>query len=227
MGYIFAYDPIKQYLVYMEQKSSETTDKIIGIITGDIIKSTQIEGNKWVGQMESVLQKEGKEGQDWTIFGGDTFQLKTANPAKAITKAIYIFSEMYGKHEIRLRQSIGIGGVEYDSGRLATSNGLAFRFSGRGIEKIGKRKLIVKSGSKDFDLMAMTMLSLAEKIIDDWTPRMAYIFFMKMSQPEKTQKELAKMLDVRQSVISESLKRSGHKEIDGMLNYMENQLPYK
>jgi hypothetical protein len=208
----------------MQQKSLHTLHSEIAIITGDIIESTALKGNEWVNHMETCLRKEGEQDKDWTIFGGDAFQLKVRQPQKSIAKAIVLYAEMFGRHNIRLRQSIGIGRVEHDSERLATSNGPAFQYSGRGLERIGKQKLVVKSSSKEFDRMVQTMLALAEKIMDDWTSRMAFIFFNKMRAPEKTQKELARQLDVRQSVISESLKRSGYKEISGMLNYLESQI---
>ncbi|HKK89209.1 MAG TPA: hypothetical protein VJ917_10185 [Saprospiraceae bacterium] len=211
----------------MQDQLVQQGEKGIAVITGDIIHSTQIQGNEWVNNLQLVLEKEGQQERDWTIFGGDAFQLKVTNPAYAISRAIFLYAEMYGKYDIQLRQAVGIGKVEHDSGKLATSNGTAFRYSGRGMDNIGKKKLIVMSESVGFDRLAGTMLALATKIMDDWTSRMAYIFYTKMSHPNKTQKELAKILKVRQSVISESLSRSGFKEIYGMMHYFEQELTSK
>ena len=196
----------------------------IAIITGDIVNSTDISGNNWVNQMQEVLKLEGAEDTDWTIFGGDSFQMRINQPTVSISKAIFLYAEMYGKYGIEIRQSIGIGDLAYDSGKLATSNGSAFRYSGRGLKKIGKNRITVVSESGDFDLLTRTMLSLAEKIMESWTSRMAYIFYTKMNHPEKTQKELARILDVGQSVISESLSRSGYREIEGMLGYLKQKM---
>lgn len=207
----------------MNARAKKPTDRKIAIITGDVVSSTAIAGNSWIDQMQAVLEIRGVEDRDWTIFGGDSFQLKLNDPSTSIKQAIFLYAELYGKYGIQLRQSIGIGDLEYNSGKLATSNGSAFRYSGRGLNKIGKNKITVVSGSKDFDLLAKTMLVLAEKIMEDWTSRMAFIFYTKMNHPDKTQKELAEILDVRQSVISESLSRSAYREIEGMLNYLKQQ----
>lgn len=208
----------------MNTATKKPTEQKIAVITGDIVNSTDISGNNWVDQMQDVLKLEGTEERDWTIFGGDSFQMRISDPSVSIWKAIFLYAELYGKYGIQLRQSIGIGDMEYDSGKLATSNGSAFRYSGRGLKNIGKYRIMVVSGSGDFDLLTRTMLSLAEKIMEGWTSRMAYIFYTKMNHPEKTQKELARILDVRQSVISESLTRSGYREIESMLRYLKQKM---
>jgi hypothetical protein len=64
---------------------------MIGVITGDIINSRSTDSAKeWLDILRGALGKFGKEGLDWEIYRGDSFQLEISQPKEALITAIYI-----------------------------------------------------------------------------------------------------------------------------------------
>lgn len=129
--------------------------KIGAIITGDIVDSTKMiakERNSMLLMLQSIpelllpLTK-----IDLEIFRWDSFQIRVWNPVDSLMVALatraHIRSYKFAEHKRQwdARLSIGIGKVEYENGSLATSDGEAYRMSGRGLDAIGKRRLIIET----------------------------------------------------------------------------------
>lgn len=142
--------------------------EIIGVLTGDVIKSSRIENKGYlISSLRSTFKEIQKHQLDhndkFEIFRGDSFQIKLSRPEKAIITAILLKSKLRGitneKHQSPSRVgagnrklpryvplhliwdariSIGIGSADYKNSRLGASSGEAFTYSGHGLDEMKK-----------------------------------------------------------------------------------------
>ncbi|MEL6140371.1 MAG: transcriptional regulator [Bacteroidota bacterium] len=192
-------------------------DKLVGIITGDVVNSREGDPDRWQHQLKSVLNKHGKRPSEWEIFRGDSFQVEVV-PAISLVTAIEIKAAIKeDEYLVDVRMALGIGRQEHKSDRITDSNGEAYTHSGHCFEELKKRRLAIKTPWSDFDEEWNLYLRLASLTMDDWKPKTAIIFREALLHPQETQIELAKRLGKTQSTISESLSRAGYNEIESML----------
>lgn len=193
------------------------------IITGDIINSRQSEPKKWINVLKTELSKYGKEPMQWEVYRGDSFQLEVA-PRYALKTAILIKAAIKQFKTIDVRMAIGIGEKNYEAEKITESNGSAFIYSGETYETLKKTTLAIKSNNEVFDHQINIMLELALLTMNNWTPTASEIFKTAIENPNKNQKELAKMLNKEQSNISAGLKRAGYDEISKLMCYYKYHL---
>lgn len=196
---------------------------MVAIIIGDIINSRNVDASMWIPILKNELSKAGKQPNDWEIYRGDSFQLKTS-PRKALHTALLIKSAIMQFKGLDVRMSIGIGEESYVTEKVTESNGPAYVRSGEGFETLKKHTLILKSPWKNFDKAINLLLDVAGLTMNNWTPNSATIITKSLESPKETQKELALKLNKKQSNISASLKRAGFDEIEKILNYYTQQI---
>ena len=120
--------------------------KIGAIITGDIVDSYQMTVDERTSILRllqslplllSPLYKTNIE-----IFRGDSFQVKVAEPSKVLRialaiRAIIRTNRFVGNNkQWDARLAIGVGTLDYETDSLSTSDGEAYRLSGRGLDLI-------------------------------------------------------------------------------------------
>src|SRR5680860_726664 len=115
---------------------------MIAIITGDIINSRNVDAQKWMPELKTVLNKYGSEPKTWEIYRGDSFQIETL-PIDALKAAILIKSTIKQFKALDVRLAIGIGEKTYESEKITESNGSAFVYSGEAFEKLKKQTLSI------------------------------------------------------------------------------------
>lgn len=197
---------------------------MVGIITGDIINSRDVEVKQWMPELKKVLNHYGSEPKNWEIYRGDSFQLEML-PKETLKAAIIIKSTIKQFKSIDVRMAIGIGEKAYQSNKITESNGSAFIYSGESFEHLKKQTLGIQTGWNDFDERMNLMLELATLTIDNWTPTSSIIVKTALEAHNKmSQKELAVLLQKKQSNISMSLKRSGFYEIQKLIQYFEKEI---
>ncbi len=191
---------------------------ITSIITGDIINSRKSKNYEWIEKLKEVLNQFGNEPKQWEIYRGDSFQLEV--PVKeALKAAIQIKATIKQNKELDVRLAIGIGEKEHQAKKITESNGSAFVFSGECFDQLKKTGLAIKTNHKEFDESMNLYLDLALLTMNSWTPNSAEIVKLSLENPNKTQKELAKKLDITQSNVSARIKRSGFDEIMHLENH--------
>lgn len=191
---------------------------ITSIITGDIINSRKSKNYEWIEKLKEVLNQFGKEPKQWEIYRGDSFQLEI--PVKeALKAAIQIKATIKQNKELDVRLAIGIGEKEHQAKKITESNGSAFVFSGECFDQLKKTGLAIKTNHKEFDESMNLYLDLALLTMNSWTPNSAEIVKLSLENPNKTQKELAKKLNITQSNVSARIKRSGFDEIMRLENH--------
>lgn len=196
---------------------------MIAIITGDIINSREKKVEDWLNSLKEVLNYYGEEPKDWEIFRGDSFQL-SVTPEKAVLAAIHIKSVIKQEKLLDVRMAIGIGEEKYNSPKISESNGSAYIRSGECFEALKKQTLAIKSNHKELDQSFNIMLSLSLLISNSWSSTVAKVIKTSVENSEKSQKNLAKILNKSQSSISEALKRGGFEEIMNMNDYYKSQI---
>ncbi|WKD84790.1 hypothetical protein KCTC32516_00124 [Polaribacter huanghezhanensis] len=199
---------------------------MIAVITGDIINSRNIDAQKWMPKLKKVLNKYGSEPKTWEIYRGDSFQIEV-QATDALKVAILIKSTIKQFKSLDVRLAIGIGEKTYESEKITESNGDAFIYSGETFEKLKKQTLAIKTIWNDFNQTINLMFDLATLTMDNWTPSSCLIIKTAIESENINQKELAALLNKKQSNISTSLKRAGFDEIQKLLHYYQQKIKNK
>lgn len=118
------------------------------MITGDLVNSTNIAA-KWRQTVLDTLNVCAADFQPLTLcnlemYRGDSFQIVVDKPDYALAVAIALRAKLKamtpGKQQLwDARLSIGIGDISFESDNIVTSDGEAFRLSGRSFDNIGKK----------------------------------------------------------------------------------------
>jgi len=197
------------------------------IITGDIINSRDIKTQLWMPELKSVLNKYGSAPKTWEIYRGDSFQIEI-KPNEALKVALLIKSTIKQFKPLDVRMAIGIGEKTYQSEKITESNGSAFVYSGESFEKLKKQTLIIQTIWKDFDETINIMFDLATLTMSSWTVTSSIIIKAALeSEPNINQKDLAVLLNKKQSNISTRLKKGGFYEIQKLLHYYQQEINNK
>lgn len=197
---------------------------MIAVITGDIINSQKGKIETWIHALKETLRQYGTEPKNWEIYRGDSFQL-SLSPEKALLAAHHIKStiKLTKTHDVRM--AIGIGEEKYHSPKITESNGSAYINSGKCFEGLKKQTLAIQSTNEKLDQSLNIMLSLSLLISNNWSSTVSEVIKTTIENPEKNQKEIAKMLQKSQSSISEALKRGGFEELMKMNEFYKTNSP--
>jgi hypothetical protein len=162
------------------------TNKVYAVLTGDLVKSSQLPSEKSFGAMERLKNAAGKfsllhpatiVGQIDT-FRHDSWQLLMEKPELAFRASLFLRtvlklgSSADTKYDTRI--CIGIGQVELISEqKVSNSRGPAFTRSGKGLDEMDNERLrLVANAETDLLLngLSFTTIPLLDCIISDWTP---------------------------------------------------------
>lgn len=201
---------------------------MIGVITGDIINSRKAtDPDEWLSQLKTVLSDEGPTPKVWEVTRGDSFQVEIARPEDALRKALHIKALIKRIAGLDVRMAIGIGIKTYHAAKISEANGDAFVRSGQLFDQLKKNTLAISSPWGDVDRAINICLELALLTMDRWTPNSAETMALAIENPEKTQLELGKILQISQGRISERQQRAGYEEIMKMEAYFRESIQQK
>ena len=174
-----------------------------GIITGDIVDSSQIKP-QYRGELLNCLSTMEKDLQcispfKMEMFRGDSFQLLIEDPCAAMRIAILLRAGLI-HHTVNkedgiwdARISLGIGNVEFLSEKIVTSDGEAFQYSGRQLDIMGKQRLAVKTPWKDANEELELSTSFIDDIINGWSSKQAGLIYLTLRQ-DTPKKEVAQLI---------------------------------
>lgn len=159
---------------------------IKGVITGDLVNSSHI-ATKWRQTVMDALNACVKDFSSLTpikmeMYRGDSFQVVVDNPELALSVAIALRAKLKAstpdKSEVwDARLSLGIGDVSFTSGNILTSDGEAFRLSGRAFDNIGKKRLCISTPWAELDNDLDLVTRFADSIVSGWTEKQALVFY--------------------------------------------------
>jgi len=193
---------------------------MLAVITGDIVNSRQGQVTDWLKNLKEILNQYGKEPKQWEIFRGDSFQL-ALTPENALLAAIHIKAGIKQTKAQDVRMAIGLGSETHTAQKITESNGTAYVLSGDCFDLLKKHTLALRSTNVEFDKLLNIMISLALLTANSWSTTVAQVVKMAIEYPEKSQKEIAQILNKSQSSVSEALKRGGFEEIMSLNNFYQ------
>ena len=172
---------------------------IKGVITGDLVNSTNI-ATEWRQTVLDALNVCVTDFLPLTLiklemYRGDSFQIVVDKPDYTLTVAIALRAKLKAttpdKQQLwDARLSIGIGDISFESDNIVTSDGEAFRLSGRSFDNIGEKRLSISTTWSDFDKDIELVTRFADDIITSWTAKQAKVVYQSILFP-KLQKDLA------------------------------------
>ena len=187
---------------------------IKAVITGDIVRSEQIELNKrdlllHVLQ-ETVDSLQNKSPMSMELFRGDSFQIVLEKPEMSLEVASMIRAglksntpaDSFGVWDARI--SIGIGTIDYLGDRVVTSDGEAFRLSGRGLDAMEKSRLVIKTCWQEVNEELDAGLAFVDDLITGWSVNQAKAIFLSMGKG-LSQSNIANSIAKSQQNVSKTL----------------------
>lgn len=201
---------------------------MISILTGDIVKSRQIENISWINSLKEILNTFGDSPKTWEIYRGDSFQLEIENCQDAFLAALQLKSHLKSTLNIDVRIGIGIGKKEFILSKITESNGEAFINSGFAFDNYLKKQTIaIKTPWPQIDEELNIAFDLALLTMDSWTKNSAEVFKLSLKPENETQKEIANILGITQSSVSERQKRAGFDAIMKLENRFRKLMQQK
>ena len=180
---------------------------IKGIITGDIVDSSLIP-NEWKSKISETLNKIISDFRKQSpakieMFRGDSFQIIVEEPTSSLAIGIALRAALRANTPDGLspwdaRISIGIGEVSFESESIVTSDGEAFRLSGREFDALGKRRIAISTTNEALNAELKLNTAFADEIITKWTPRQAEVVYASLIT-DATQKDMAESLGMKLS----------------------------
>lgn len=197
----------------------------IAVLTGDIVNSRQQPDSGWIRALKPLFNQYGKEPADWEIYRGDEFQLRLPREA-ALQAAFHIKALVKQWQTLDVRLGIGLGEESVRSKKIGESNGTAYQRSGAGFEKLKRypQSMYLDSGDQAYDQSLNLMLALAMDFMDAWSPVSAEVMALTFAHPEASQEDLANRLGIRQSAVSQRLKRARYELVEALLTYYSHSL---
>lgn len=201
---------------------------MIAIITGDIINSENHPSSQWIDLLKNYFNQFGASPMNWEIYRGDEFQLKVTEK-NALFTAIRIKAMLKTIKGLDVRMGVGIGLETYIGTGVTESNGPAYQRSGRNFETLKESKINISiaTGNADYDRTLNLMLRLALDFMDDWSVVSAEIVTLSLDYPHYSQKEIAQQLGIKQSAVSQRLKRARLDLVLEVLSYYKELITSK
>lgn len=189
--------------------------EIKAVITGDIVRSEQIAIDKrdlLLKVLRDIVRDvQEKSPMGMEMFRGDSFQIVLERPEASMEVATMIRAGLKSnsptdENEVwDARLSIGIGTINYQSDSIVTSDGEAFKLSGRGLDAMGKSRLAVKTCWEDVNEVLDVLMAFVDDLITGWSVNQANAVYHSVAlglsqtdiatQFEKSQQNVSKTLN--------------------------------
>lgn len=213
--------------------------KNLSVISGDFINSSQYEANllktilKHLKAEFTMIENQlSAEGVHFSIYRGDSFQGVLENPVKALSVALQIkafvnktvskAAQTKSKTPIAdIRISIGIGEADYDKTSITESNGAAFHFSGRTLDKMKLEgsKMALTTANKEINAEFLVSFAFLDAITNRWSTASAEVVYYLLKG--YTEQQIANEIGRSQAAINLRKKAAGWEEIQLLLKRYE------
>lgn len=201
---------------------------LIAVITADMVNSTRFsseETGKWLHLLLEEIRSERQE--KWLlkpeIYRGDSFQGILENPEDALKMAMLARVLMRSNAPgADLRVAIGIGTTNLITDRPGTSDGEAFRLSGRLSDQMRERHARIAFALPTPVPFLDAAMDLLETLMDRWTVPQCEVIHRLLMQESITQ--IAGKLAISQSAVSQRVASAKWWAIESLLNSYPKQL---
>ena len=204
--------------------------EIKAVITGDIVRSEQIALDKrdllLTALREIVEDLQEKSPMKMEMFRGDSFQIVVEHPEASMEIATMIraglksYSPADANEVWDARLSIGIGTIDYQGDNIVTSDGEAFKLSGRGLDAMERDRLVVKTCWQDVNDELDASLVFVDDLITGWSVNQAKTIFLSVAQG-LSQAHTAAVITRSQQNVSKTLTSARESLLVRFLNRFE------
>lgn len=199
------------------------------IITGDIVNSTKLTVEEreimlnnlhLIPEVLSPVQKVSIE-----IFRGDSFQIGIYDAASALRSALAIRAwlrchKVHRSKVMDARLAIGVGTLDYESEALSTSDGEAYRLSGRLLDDMNRSRLEIRTPWDEVNEELKLSTAFADDIVSSWSQNQSKIILRSLIT-SKNHVELSQELGVSRQMVDKSLKASKDELIEAYIKRYE------
>ena len=213
------------------------TKKTYAVLTGDLVRSTDLEA-KSLARVRQSVGRSVETADQWRrrtvrqnveFVRGDEWQAALSEPAYALRTALLIRAQLKAHFKSDTRISIGIGSIDKFSRRsIFESSGEAFTLSGRALDDIGGDRLAITFGEAcaasfhSFEHFTSKAILLCDAILDDWTPRQAELVATAMASPTPLRHEdIAKGVKTSRQAVQKSLDSAHWGQLDAFIRAFE------
>ncbi|PKA84119.1 hypothetical protein ATE92_2289 [Ulvibacter sp. MAR_2010_11] len=212
--------------------------KNIAVLSCDIVSSTQYTPKVFKDLLEVIKEEfaiiSGMYPTQKVLFAmsrGDSFQGIVEDSASALKIALHLKAGImkFGSETVQskavtnadVRISIGIGTADYNENSIAESNGEAFHFSGRTLDKMKgeSTKLTLTTSRKEVNEEFKVSFKFLDSVTDRWSISSAEVVYYLLKG--YTEQQIADRLDRSQAAINLRKKAAGWEEIQLLLNRYE------
>ncbi len=222
----------------MNDKTKSSSDPLYAVLTGDIINSSALSGEKIKSCWEviSQTQKGFIEHYGPVIIGspdfyrGDSWQILIDQPALSLRFALLLRARLKSEIETDTRIAIGIGSVEtIHPQNISMSQGEAFTLSGQSLDDIsGYFNLTGQLPDKARPMAEwfQVILYLCSEFVQSWTRRQAEIVSVALLLEPPKHAEIAKSLSppVAKQTVTDSLKGAHWRALWEVLRVFETTI---
>lgn len=204
--------------------------EIKAIITGDIVHSGQIALDKrdlLIKVLHDIVEDlQMISPMKMEMFRGDSFQVVIDRPevslkiASMVRAGLKSYSPSFEKELWDARISIGIGTIDYQGESIVTSDGEAFKLSGRGLDAMDKNRLAVHTCWNDVDEEMETGLAFADDLITGWSVNQAKVIYLSVAR-DLSQTKIADIIEKSQQNVSKTLMSAKESLLVRFLNRFE------
>lgn len=199
------------------------------IITGDIVNSTKltVEGRETMLKILQLIPEVLSPVQNvsFEFFRGDSFQLGISNAESAVRCAIAVraWLRCHRVNEsmvLDARLAVGVGTLDYESDALATSDGEAYRLSGRLLDEMNKSRLEISTPWHEVNEELKLLTAFADDIISSWSQNQSKVILRSLIS-FKNHVELSRELGISRQMVDKSLKASKSELIEAYIKRYE------
>jgi hypothetical protein len=188
--------------------------EIKAVITGDIVRSELIALDKrdlLIQVLHQIVENlQDKSPMRMELFRGDSFQIVVDSPEMSLKIASMMRAGLKSntpkgsKTEWDARISIGIGTIDYRGDSIVTSDGEAFKLSGRGLDTMEKNRLAVNTCWQDVNEELDAGLAFVDDLITGWSVNQANAVYLSVGRG-LSQANIASAIAKSQQNVSKTL----------------------
>ncbi|MBS1746451.1 MAG: hypothetical protein JST21_09810 [Bacteroidetes bacterium] len=196
------------------------------IITGDIVGSSRlspVKKKKLQNRLAAFTKKIIISLPDFKAeqYRGDSVQcILTKNKTSGLRTAISLYCFLAAEG-FKIRQSVGVGEIDYKSDRIVTSDGTAFRVSGENIDELKKRNEFISvafsnnAWNDEWKVHSASLNFLLERLSN----AQAEALYLQLQNTR--QEKIAKALHISQPSVHQRLQAAGWSVINRVLQRFE------
>jgi DNA-binding CsgD family transcriptional regulator len=191
------------------------------VLTADLVNSTRFSSEETNEKLSGLLKRLRSE-KEWLlspeIYRGDSFQGVLVNIDQAIRASVLSRALLKATgSEWDLRIALGLGKIDRLTNRPGTSDGEAFRLSGRLADVMKKDKARIALALPVASDPLSAVLTLLESVLEKWTAAQAAVMVGLLTGAGM--KEIAEMQNISQSAVSQHAAAARWWAVEPLLNH--------